>query len=117
MDAKDIYFASPVPSAKLDTAQHWPSIDKSVAEEWLPILRCCWNDNSGMHLVANAGPNSGRQHLFSAQQRANPVPTSGFLTSRIRENWLSMVPILGQVSAEGREISTVDEGRHRRPTT
>ena len=64
------------PSAKLDTVQHWPSIGKNVAEDRLPILRRCWNDNSDLHLVANSGPKSGRQHLFSAQQRADSVPNS-----------------------------------------
>ena len=76
------------PSVKLDTAQHWLSIGKNVAKDRLPI---CSNDNSGMHLAANSGPNSGRQHLFSAQQRANTAPNSGFLTSRMvcRGNWMS----------------------------
>ena len=36
-----------------------------------------------MHLAANSGLNSGRQHLFSAQQWANAVPNSDFLTSRM----------------------------------
>ena len=54
------------PSAKLDTAQHWPSIGKNVAQDRLLISCPCWNDNSGMHLTSNSGPNSGRQHLFPA---------------------------------------------------
>ena len=49
----------------------------------MPISCHCWNDNSWMHLAANSGPNFVRQHLFSAQQRANAVPNSGFLTSRM----------------------------------
>ena len=56
---------------------------QKFAEDRLPISCRCWNDNSGIHLAANAGPNSGRQHLFSAHQRANAVPNSGFLTSRM----------------------------------
>ena len=49
-----------------------------------------------MHLAANSGPNSGRQHLFPAQQRANAVPNSGFLTFRKvcrgkSDTWLSNV--------------------------
>ena len=51
---------------------------QKFAEDRLPISCRCWNDNSGMHLVANVGPNSGRQYLFSAQQRANAVPNSDF---------------------------------------
>ena len=56
---------------------------QKFSEDRLPISSRCWNDNSGMHLAANSSPNSGRQHLFSAQQRANAVPNSGFLTSRM----------------------------------
>ena len=46
-----------VPSAKLDTAQHWSSIGKNVPEDRWPILCRCWNDNSGMQLVADSGQN------------------------------------------------------------
>ena len=49
----------------------------------LTISCRCWNDNSGMHLAANSCLNSGRKNLFSAQQRANAVPKSGFVTSRM----------------------------------
>ena len=52
-----------------------------VSEDWFTILCRCWNDNSGMHLAANFGPNSGRQCFLSAQQRADAEPNSGFLTS------------------------------------
>ena len=72
----NFYFADP--SAKLDTAQHWPSIGKNFSEDRLPISCHYWNDNFGMHLAATSGPNSGRQHLFSAQQRADAVPTLVF---------------------------------------
>ena len=70
---------------------------QKLSGDRLPISCSCWNDNSGMHLAANSGPNSGRQHLFSAQQRANAVPNSGFLTSRIvcrakSDTWPSNVP-------------------------
>ena len=103
---------------------------QQFSEDWLPKSCRCWNDNPSMHLAANSGPNSGRQHLFSAQQRANAVPNSGFLTSRMvchgksdtwpsneldsgsftfatgchskRDNRLGIGPTLGQVSAEGR---------------
>ena len=40
------------------------------------------NFHLGMPLVANFSPNSGRQHLFSVQKRADSMPNSGFLTSR-----------------------------------
>ena len=56
---------------------------QKFAEDRLPISCHCWNDNSGMHLAANSGPNSGRQHLFSTQQRTNAVPNFGFFTSRM----------------------------------
>ena len=87
-------------SAKSDMAQHWLSIGKSVAEDRLPISCRCWNDNSGMHLAVN----SGRQHLFSAQQRANAAPNSGFLTSRMvcrgkSDTWPSNVPSMSQTLA------------------
>ena len=90
-----------IPIAKLDTAQHWPSIGKDVAEDRLPISCRCWNNNSSMHLVANSGPNSGRQYLFSSQQRADAVPNSGFLTYRIvcrgkSDTWPSNVTSMGQ---------------------
>ena len=73
---------------------------QKFAEDWLPISCRCQNDNSGMHLAANSGPNSGYQHLFSAQQRANAVPNSGFLTSRMvcrgkSDTWPSNVPSMG----------------------
>ena len=89
------------PSANLDTAQYWPSICKNVAEDRLPISCRCWNDNSGMHLAANSGPNSSRQYLLSAQQRVNAVPNSSFLTSRIvchgkSNTWPSNVPSMGR---------------------
>ena len=82
---------------------------QKFAEDRLPISCRCWNDNSGMHFAANAGPNSGRQHLFSAQQRANAVPNSGFLTSRMvcrgksdtwRSNVPSMIPTLALLLSE-----------------
>ena len=91
-------------SAKLYTGQHWPSIGKNVTEDRLPISCRCWNDNSGMYLAANSGINSVRQHLFSVQQRANFVPNSGFLTSRMvwcgrSETWSSNVPSMGRTLA------------------
>ena len=57
-----------------------------------------------MHLGANAGPNSGRQHLFSAQQRANAVPNSRFLTFKMvcrdkSDTWPSNVLSMGQTPA------------------
>ena len=102
-----------------------------------------------MHLAANSGPNSERQYLFLEQQRADTVPNSGFLTTRMdcrgksdtwpnnvpsigpdfgsftfgtgchskNDNRLGIGPILGQVSAEGRSIQTVEKGRRRRPST
>ena len=77
---------------------------QKFAEDRLPISCRCWNDNSGMHLAANSGPNSGRQHLFSAQQRANAVPNSGFLTSRMvcrgkSDTWPSNVPSMSPTLA------------------
>ena len=36
-----------------------------------------------MHLAANSGSNSYRQHLAAAQKRANAVPNSYFLTYRM----------------------------------
>ena len=89
------------PSAKLDTAQHWPSIAKNIAKDRLPILCLCWNCNFDMHLVANSGPNYGCQDLFSAQQRADTVPNFGFLNSRMvclskSETWPSNVPSMGR---------------------
>ena len=89
---------------KLDTAQHWPSIGKNVADDWLPISCRCWNDNSDMYLMANSGPNSGRQHLFSAQKGADAVPNPGFLTSRMvsrgkNDRWPGNVPTMGQAMA------------------
>ena len=70
---------------------------QKFAEDLLPISCRCWNDNSGMHLACNSGPNSGHQYLFSAQQWANAVPNSGFLTSRMvcrgkSDTWPSTVP-------------------------
>ena len=66
------------------------------------LPRTChyWNDNSGIYLATNSGPDSGRQYLCSAQQRANAVPNSGFLTSRrvcrgTSETWPSNVPSMG----------------------
>ena len=55
-----------------------------------------------MNLAANSGPNSGRQHLFPAQQRANAVPNSGFLTPRMfcpgkSDTWPSNVPSMGRI--------------------
>ena len=81
-------------------AQHRPKF----AEDRLPISCRCWNDNSGMHLAANAGPNSGRLHFFSAQQRANAMPNSGFLTSRMvchgkSDTWPSNVPSMSPTLA------------------
>ena len=89
-----------LPSAKLDTAQHWPSIGNFFAEDRLPILCRCWNYNSGIHLVDNFGPNSGRQHFFPAQQRADAISNSGFLISRMvcygkSDTWPSNVPFVG----------------------
>ena len=57
-----------------------------------------------MHLAANSGLNSGRQHFFSAQQRANAVPNFGFLTSRMvcrgkSNTWPSNVLSMGQTLA------------------
>ena len=57
-----------------------------------------------MHLAANSGPNSGRQHFFSAQQRANAVSNSGFLTSRMvyrgkSDTWHSNVPSMARTLA------------------
>ena len=57
-----------------------------------------------MHLAVNSGPNSGRQHFFLTQQRANAVPNSGFLTSRMvccgkSDKWPSNVPSIGQTLA------------------
>ena len=77
---------------------------QKFAEDRLPISCRCWNDNSGMHLAANAGPNSGRQHLFSAQQRANAVPNCGFLTSKMvcrgkSDTWPSNVPSMSPTLA------------------
>ena len=66
--------------------RYGPALDQprqKSAEDRLPISCRCWNDNSGIHLSNNSGANSGRQHLFSAQQRANAVSNSGFLTSRM----------------------------------
>ena len=70
---------------------------QKYAKDRLPISYRCWNDNSGMHLADNSGPNSGRQYLFSAQQWANAVPNSGFLTSGMvcrgkSDTWPSNVP-------------------------
>ena len=70
---------------------------QKFADDRLPISCRCWYDNSGMHLAPNSGPNFGHQHLFSAQQRANAVPNSGFLTSRMvcrakSDTWPSDVP-------------------------
>ena len=67
------------------------------AEDRLPISCRCWNDNPGMYLAANPGPNSGCQHLFLAQQRADAVPNSGFLNSGMvcrgkSDTWPSNVP-------------------------
>ena len=94
----------PFPSAKLYTAQHWSSIGKNVAEDRLPISCRCWNDNSGMHLAANAGPNSVRQHLFLAQERPDVASSSGFLNSRMfcrgeSDTWPSNVLYLGRILA------------------
>ena len=77
---------------------------QKFAEDRLPISCRYWNDNSGMHSAANAGPNSGRQHLFSAHQRANAVPNSGFLTSRMvcrakSDTWPSNVPSMSPTLA------------------
>ena len=82
---------------KLDTTQDWAKIDKNVAEDRLPVSCRCWNDNSGMHLAVNCGPNSGRQDLVLVQQRADAVSNSGFLTSRMvcpgkSDTWPSNVP-------------------------
>ena len=81
-------------------AQH----HQKFAEYRLPILCRYWNDNSGMYLAANSGPNSGRQHLFLTQQRANAVPKSGFLTSRMvsrgkSDTWHSSVPSVARTLA------------------
>ena len=54
----------------LDTSRYFrygPTLAQhrqKIAEDRLPISCHCWNDNSGMHLVANSGPNSARQHFF-----------------------------------------------------
>ena len=76
-------------------------IEKNVAEDRLPISCRCWNDNSGMDLAANSGPNSGRQHLFFAHHRPDAVPNSGLLTSGMvcrgkSDTWPSNVPSMGQ---------------------
>ena len=73
---------------------------QKFAENQLPISCRCWNDNSGMHLAAN----SGRQYLFSAQQWANAVPNSGFLTSGMvcrgkSDTWPSNVPSMSPTLA------------------
>ena len=73
-------------------------------KDWLPISCLCWNDNSGKDLAANFGPNYGRQHLFSAQQRADAVPDSGFLTSGMvcrgqSDTWFSNMPSMGHTRA------------------
>ena len=73
----------PLPKCEIRYGPRLAQHRQKIAEDRLPISCRCWNDNSGMHLVANAGPNSGRQHLFSAQQWANAVPNFGFLTSRM----------------------------------
>ena len=57
-----------------------------------------------IHLVANFGPNSDRQHLLSAQQRADAVPNSRFLSSRIvcrgkSDTWPSNMPSMDQTLA------------------
>ena len=57
-----------------------------------------------MYLAANLGPNSGRQHLFSAEQRADAVSTSRFLTSRMvfpgkNDTWRSNVLSMGHILA------------------
>ena len=57
-----------------------------------------------MHLAANTGPNSGRQHFFSAQQRADAGLNSGFLTSRMvcrgkSDTWPSNVPSMSPTQA------------------
>ena len=77
---------------------------QKFAEDGLPISCRFWNENSGMKLAANSGPNSGRQHLFSAQQWADAVPSSGFLTSRMVcrgkiDTWRSNVPSMGRTLA------------------
>ena len=73
---------------------------QKFSEDRLPISCRCWNDNAGLHLAANSGPNSGRLHLFSAQQQAIALPNSGFLTSRMvcrgkSDTWPSNVPSMG----------------------
>ena len=70
---------------------------QKFADDLLPISCRCWNNNSDMHLATIAVPNSGRQHLFSAQERANAVPIPDFLTSRMvcrgkSDTWPSKVP-------------------------
>ena len=77
---------------------------QKFAEDRLSILCRCWNDNSGMHLAANSGPNSGHQYLFSAQQWASTVPNSGFLTSGMvcrdkSDTWPSNVPSMSPTLA------------------
>ena len=77
---------------------------QKFAEDRLPISCRCWNDNSGMHLAANSGPNSGRQYLFSAQQWANAAPNSGFLTSGMvchdkSDTWPNNVPSMSPTLA------------------
>ena len=74
------------------------------AVDQLPISCRCWNDNSVIHLLANSCPTSGRQYLFSAQQRTDAVPNSGFLTSRMvcrgkSDTWPSNAPSMGQTLA------------------
>ena len=93
-----------VPSAKLDTAQHWLSVGKNVAEDRLPISCRCQNDNTGLYLAASSGPNFGCQHLIFAQQWADAVPNFGFLSSKIfcrdkSDTWPSKVPSMGRTLA------------------
>ena len=66
-----------------------------------------------MHLAANSEPNSVRQHLFLAQQRADAVPNSGFLTPRMvccgkNDTWPSNVQTMGRTLAESVQFSLIE---------
>ena len=57
-----------------------------------------YNENPSAEIdTVQHWPTNGRQDLFSAQQRANVVPNSGFLTSRMvcrdkNDTWPSNEP-------------------------
>ena len=77
------------PSAKLNPAQPWPSIGKIVAEDRLPISGRCPNDNSGMHLAANSGPNSAANTCFRHSNGPMLCRTLVFLLAE----WFSVVKV------------------------